>query len=99
VNISRRKEVDVPIIVAGKLTLKPGCRGEFIEQSLSSISQARANQNCLDFSVSPDPIDQNRVNIYEKWLSREALDVFRSIGPESRVLSMVLSFDINEYEV
>lgn len=86
------------MIVAGKLILKPGCRDEFIEQSLNSISLARANKNCLDFSVSPDPIDLNRVNVYEKWLSREALALFRASGPENHSFSMVVSFDVDEYE-
>ena len=55
------------IIVAGKLTIKPGSRDEFIEKSREAILQARKNEDCEDFSVSPDPIDFDRVNIFEKW--------------------------------
>jgi quinol monooxygenase YgiN len=51
------------IIVAGKLILKSGVRHEFIEKSREVISQARELESCDDFSVSPDPIDENRVNI------------------------------------
>ena len=87
------------IIVAGTLTIKAGWREQFIEKSRESILQARKNEACVDFSVSPDPIDFNRVNIFEKWKSRSALDEFRRSGPESDVFSLVAIFDVNEYEI
>ena len=87
------------IIVAGKLKLKPGYRDEFIEKSLEAISQARELDACEDFSVSPDPIDANRVNIFEKWSARGPLDEFRNSGPDNDSFSLVESFDINEYEI
>lgn len=87
------------IIVAGKLKLKPGYRDEFIEKSLEAISQARELDACEDFSVSPDPIDANRVNIFEKWSARGPLDEFRNSGQDNDSFSLVESFDINEYEI
>ncbi len=87
------------IIVAGKLTIKSGSRDEFVEKSRNAVLLARKNEACEDFSVSPDQIDLNRVNIFEKWKSRSALDAFRDSGPESDIFSLVESFDVNEYEV
>jgi quinol monooxygenase YgiN len=87
------------IIVAGKLTIKPGSRDEFIDRSRKSIIQARSNGACEDFSVSPDPIDLDRVNVFEKWRSRADLVAFRDSGPESGISSLVESFDIVEYEI
>lgn len=87
------------IIVAGKLKLKPGSRDEFIEKSRETISQARELDACEDFSVSPDPIDENRVNIFEKWIARGPLDEFRNSGPNNDSFSLVESFDVNEYEI
>jgi len=87
------------IIVAGKLKLKPGSRDEFIEKSLEAISQARELDGCEDFSVSPDSIDESRVNIFEKWIARGPLDEFRNSGPENDSFSLVESFDVNEYEI
>ena len=87
------------IIVAGKLTIKSGSRDEFIVKSCEAILQARNNEACEEFSVSPDPIDLNRVNIFEKWQSRSTLDAFRDSGPKSDILSLVESFDVNEYEI
>ncbi len=87
------------IIVAGKLTIKPGFRDEFIEKSRDAIIEAREKESCDDFSVSPDPIESNRVNVFEKWKSRRELNDFRDAGPESDFFSYVESFDVNEYEL
>lgn len=88
----------MPIIVAGKLTLKPQLRDEFIAKSIEAISLARNNAACEDFSVSPDPVDANRVNVFEKWKTRAALQTFRESGPENDLFSLVMSFEIKEYE-
>jgi quinol monooxygenase YgiN len=87
------------IIVAGRLTIKPGWRDEFVARSIDAVVQARAHDACEDFSVSADPVDSTRVNIFEKWQSRAALDAFRNAGPESDLFDLVESFDTNEYDV
>ena len=87
------------IIVAGKLTINSGSRDEFVKKSIDAVLLARKNEACEDFSVSPDPIDKNRVNVFEKWKSRSSLDEFRNSGPESDMFSLVEAFDVNEYEV
>ncbi len=87
------------IIVAGNLIIKKGCRADFIKISSDAVIQARKTEGCDDFSVSEDSVDENRVNIFEKWSSRSALEQFRSSGPEDDSFSMVDSFNIKEYEV
>lgn len=87
------------IIVVGKLILKLDSRVEFIEKSIPAILMARQSSDCEDFSVSADPIDENRVNIFEKWTSKKALEAFRNTGPDSDVLSLVDVFNVDEYEV
>lgn len=86
-------------IVEGRLRAKPGLRDAFIEKSLDAVLQARDNSSCLDFSVSPDPIDPDRVNIFEKWESRKALENFRESGPENDIFSLVEDFDVHEHEI
>lgn len=89
----------MPIIVAGDLIIKKGHRAEFIKISSDAVIQARKTKGCDDFSVSEDPIDENRVNIFEKWSSLSALEKFRGAGPEDDSFSMVDSFNVKEYEV
>jgi quinol monooxygenase YgiN len=87
------------IIVAGKLTIKLGLRDVFVARSVEAVIAARRNPACEDFSVSPDPVDSDRVNIFEKWRSKSDLYAFRNSGPESDLFSLVESFDVQEYEV
>lgn len=85
------------IIVAGKLKLQSGTRERFVRQSAVSVKLARNEPLCLDFAVSEDSIDKDRVNIYEKWVTREALEAFRSAPPDDDLFSLVESFDVSEY--
>lgn len=87
------------IIVAGKLIIKSGKRDDFITGSLEAVTLARSNHACEDFSVSPDPLDPSRVNVFEKWQSTEDLAVFRNSGPEDDLFSLVESFYVQEYKV
>jgi quinol monooxygenase YgiN len=87
------------VIVAGKLQLKPGKRDEFIQKSLEAVVQARQLDACVDFSVSADPIDDNRVNVLEKWTSRSHLEEFRHSGPDNDSFTLVESFDVTEHEI
>lgn len=93
------EDIYMTIIVAGKLMLKSGTRNEFIEKSREAILQARELEACEDFSVSPDLIDENRVNIFEKWSSHNELDAFRNSGSDNDSFALVESFDVNEYEI
>lgn len=87
------------IIVSGNIYLKPGKREEFIQKSIESIDLARKTKGCKDFSVSPDPLDINRVNIYEAWDTREQLDKFRASGPEDDSFLLIESINVKEYEI
>ena len=68
------------IIVAGKLQLKPGARQEFIEKSCDAIRQARALAACEDFSVSPDPIDENRSEHFREMACSRAIRAVQKCG-------------------
>lgn len=89
----------MPILVAGSLRIQTGLRDAFVERSQSAIRLARSHEDCLDFAVSSDTLDGNRVNIFEKWRSRAALEAFRNAGPEDDLFSLVETFAVQEYEV
>ena len=40
---------------------------------------------CLDFSQSPDPIETDRINIFERWESDEQLAAFRALPGDNEV--------------
>jgi len=87
------------IMVSGKLEIEEGRRDEFINRSKSSIAAARKASGCMDFSVTPDPLDPDRVNIFEEWESKSALDEFRGSGPADDLFKLVRKFAINERQL
>lgn len=87
------------IIVCGSLRLVPGQRDTFIARSLPAMRAARVAPGCLDFSVSPDPLDPNRANVLERWESHAALQAFRGGGPDDDLSALITGYDMGEYNV
>lgn len=65
------------IIVSGRFHLRPGTRDEFLTLCVKAMTEARRTAGCRDFVVAADPLELDRVNIYEEWESKEALTDFR----------------------
>jgi quinol monooxygenase YgiN len=71
------------IIVAGTLHVDPAQRATYLEARVPILEHARQAPGCLDFSLSADLLDAGRINVYERWRSREDLLAYRAgDGPE-----------------
>ncbi len=54
------------------------------DQYLAAVGDAAIQApGCQDFVQSADPIDPERINIYERWDTDELLMSFRTSGDES----------------
>jgi len=87
------------IIVSGKIIVKPGTREAFLRASREAMELARKAAGCTDFVVAPDPLEDNRVNVYEQWRSREELLAFRGSGPSPDLRAHVERMDVHEHTV
>lgn len=87
------------IIVSGRLYLKPDTRADFLKRSTDAIKQARLCTDCYDFVVAADPLEDNRVNIYEEWVSKEALLAFRGSGMTDDLSSSIVRAEVTEHEL
>jgi len=87
------------IIVAGKIFTKASDRDDFLRQSKAAVSMARQTKGCLDFSVSADLIEKDRINIFELWSNLEDLKQFRGEGPSNDLSSLILNADVAQYEL
>ncbi len=87
------------IIVAGRIYVRSGGREAFLELSAPNMESARSTRGCLDFVVSADPLEPDRVNIYEAWSDRSALEAFRGTGPGSDIGELIVKADVGEYQV
>ncbi len=78
------------IIVSGRIYVRPGARENFLTRSAAAVVQAQRTNGCLDFVVAADPVESNRVNVYEEWESEEALLRFRGDGPGEDLSSSIV---------
>jgi quinol monooxygenase YgiN len=87
------------IIVSGRIYLRPGARQKFLKASAAAMAQARGAAGCRDFVVAADPIETDRVNVYEEWESEEALLAFRGDGPDEGMISDIVRADVSRHAV
>lgn len=90
------------IIVAGWLRVAAAERERYLAAVADVARLARAAPGCLDFTQAADPLDAERITVYERWESDEDLLRFRSSGdpdaPEPD-LPAVLSAEVRKYRI
>lgn len=62
------------IIVAGYLTIAPDQREAALAAVRPAVELTRAEAGNLDYSFSFDGNDENRLNVFERWESEEAMN-------------------------
>ena len=87
------------VIVAGHLIVDRDARDDYLAGCTAVVEQARAAPGCLDFSISADLLDPARINVFERWDSREAVEAFRGSGPGEDQADMIVSASVSEYDV
>jgi quinol monooxygenase YgiN len=69
------------VIVAGHIVVDPQQRESYLADCVSIVKQARLAAGCLDFAITADLVDVGRIDIFERWESRAAVEAFRGSGP------------------
>ena len=62
------------LIVAGSIEVEPAQRAAFLESRADAMRTSRAEEGCLEYTFSADPLDARRVVLLERWESAAALD-------------------------
>jgi quinol monooxygenase YgiN len=87
------------IIVAGRIYVTTGQREAFLASSHSAIVEARLAPGCRDFVVAADPIEADRVNVYEEWESAAQLEAFRGAGPGPDLVTVIRHAEVLRHQV
>ncbi|NNE74913.1 MAG: antibiotic biosynthesis monooxygenase [Acidimicrobiales bacterium] len=61
------------IIVAGTLTIDPAKRELAMEAAIKNMTATREEEGCLDYVMTPDPIDEATIVIFERWTDGAAI--------------------------
>lgn len=87
------------IIVSGFLKVDPGQRTEYLDSCDEVIRAARSAPGCLDFHLSADLIEADRINIFEQWESVESVEAFRGSGPSDDQQSIITGANVMQHEI
>ena len=68
------------IIIAGTLTLAAEDRERYLAAVADVAPAARRAPGCLDFVQAADPVDPERIVVFERWESDEDVERFRTSG-------------------
>jgi quinol monooxygenase YgiN len=92
-------EIRALIIVAGRIYVSHGQREGFLAGSREAVVAARCAPGCRDFVVAADPIDPDRVNVYEEWDSVAQLEAFRGSGPGPQLTAAIVRAQVRRHWV
>ena len=73
------------IIIAGYSRTKQDKRDAVTEAFADMVGRARKQDGCLDLSISADPVDPDRINVFECWRDRQSLNAWHKIAKPPRV--------------
>jgi quinol monooxygenase YgiN len=90
------------LIVAGYFDVDPSDREAFIADRIDGMKKSRAEQGCIAYAISADPIEPGRVLLYERWEDKAALaahlEGMRSAPPARREIPL-LGVEVQQYEI
>jgi len=88
------------IIIAGTLRVDPADRDRYLRAVAPATKMARQAPGCLDFAQSPDPIEPDRINIFERWESDKHLVTFRALPGDTEVtVPPLLGAEVRKYRI
>jgi quinol monooxygenase YgiN len=61
------------VIVAGHFDVDPARRDEFIAGRVEAMSASRAEAGCVVYAFTADPVQPERVLLFERWETKDAL--------------------------
>lgn len=87
------------IIVAGRLQVDQVDRDQYVAECVTVVQQARTAPGCLDFAITADSMEPDRINVYERWESDAHLEQFRGSGPDPGQTARLRDAYVRKYRI
>lgn len=87
------------IIVAGQVHVKKGKASAFVDSSSEAMIAARKAKGCHDFIVAADPIEDDRINVYERWASVKDMMAFRGDGLGDDLSALIVRAEVQLHSI
>jgi quinol monooxygenase YgiN len=85
------------VIVAGWATVDSKRRDEVVESFKALILRARRAPGCLNFAMTADPVDSNRINLFELWQSERDLTAWRATCRHPKKITPLLRIEVQKH--
>ena len=86
-------------IIAGHLSVVPERRDEYLSKCTDAVLAARSAPGCIDFALSADLLQPERVNVFECWQDVASVEAFRGSGPDDELTELITGADVSQHEV
>ncbi len=87
------------IIVSGWLRVATESRDDYLGECRAVVEAARVAPGCMDFCLSPDLIDPDRINIFEQWETIDAVERFRGSGSSDDQQTAIVGSEVFQHEI
>ena len=87
------------IIVAGWIRVHSDERQAYVDGCLPVIEAARSAPGCIDFHITADPLDAERVNIFEQWETAADVERFRGSGVSDEQAAAIIAAKVEQHEI
>lgn len=87
------------IIIAGRLQVAAADRDSYLADCAEAMTAAAAAPGCLDFVLSADPMQADRICVFERWDSDEDLERFRGSGGDDGLGARILGAELARYRI
>lgn len=87
------------VIVAGWYTVDPSKREDMVEKFKDMMLRARNTPGCLDMAITADPVDSNRINLFEFWRSEKDLNSWRAVSNAPKKIPRILRVEVQKHTV
>lgn len=87
------------LIVAGRLQVDSSDRDQYVADCIDVVNKARTAPGCLDFAITADSVEPDRVNVFERWESDTELEQFRGSGPDAGQKAQLRDVRVQKYRI
>ncbi len=87
------------VIVSGWLRVRPDDRDAYLAGCRAVIAAARRAAGNVGFYMSADPIEPDRINVFEQWESASAIEAFRGSGPSDGQVAAIVAASVHQHEI
>jgi len=87
------------VIIVGTLKVDPAQRDAFVAGRIEAMKHSRAEEGCITYAITADPVEADTVIVTERWSSQAALDAHAKAMREAAKNAAPMAFKVLDREL